>query len=168
MTGPADPEEFSERMVGHLDHVRGLMAEHGHAVQAVSGSQDGPGWAYTVGLSRWEHPELFAVGLPPLVAQAVLNDLAVRVKAGTPLLPGTVLHDVLRGYACTFVAVDDTTAGDWFNVGRSILPVFRVVQMVVPDPEGRFPWESGYSMDPRVQPLLGSPPDPAPTGTVPA
>ena len=31
------------------------------------------------------------------------------------------------------------------------------LQIVYPDRQGRFPWDEGYDLDPRVQPIFGTP-----------
>jgi transketolase len=53
---------------------------------------DGPPFAYTVGLFGLHHPELLIFGVPPGTAAGVLNDLGERVRSGTTLLPGQLIE----------------------------------------------------------------------------
>ncbi len=76
-------------MDAYLDQVRGLIAEHGIAVQGV---MDDDPFAYTIGLTRHQHPELILYGLPHGHAARTLNYLADRVlNNGERLTPDSLI-----------------------------------------------------------------------------
>jgi hypothetical protein len=147
-----------------------MIRQHGWFIQYVSGSlcampgcecndsdeDDGPAFAYTIGLFGLNHPELLILGVSPQTASGVLNDLGARVKAGQSLLPGTLItfkhwphrivpeevpnpHEIVLG------------ANSYYRMTQASVPV---LQLSYDDLEGRFPWEEGYSM-PGLQPRPG-------------
>ncbi len=52
------------------------------------GDDIGESFAYTVGLTGFDHPELLLTGMPPEVAGRLLNGAGERVRSGDPLRPG--------------------------------------------------------------------------------
>jgi len=51
------------------------------------GHDEGPSFAYTVGLFGMGHPELLVLGVSAATASGVLNTLGERVRAGADLVP---------------------------------------------------------------------------------
>jgi hypothetical protein len=142
----------------YLLQVNGLIDQHGWAVQHAHGDVTFPPFSYTVGLAKWGHPEIVVVGLPPAVAQSQLNTLAERVRAGNRLVAGQRIDDLLRSYACVLVTVADSRLLPIANaIYRGDGPPISAVQLVWPDPAGRFPWQRGCTTRPAAQPLLGIP-----------
>ena len=134
----------------------------GWTVIAVFGTERDPDavpFAYTVGLTAHDHPELVITGLPAEVAHWLLNDLAGRVHHdGQRLQDGQVLDDVIQGYQARLragVASEDLHPG----MVRAVYGAFAgsvLLQLLWPDNRGRFPDQPGY--DPRmIQPLVQVP-----------
>jgi hypothetical protein len=129
--------------------------------------QDPPttvGFAYTVGLTAHDHPELMIAGLTPAIAHALLNDLAARMHDNAERFThGQRISDLLAGYDA--IITDGTATADlhpgaaFARYGRDRV---RLQQIVWPDQDGRFPWEDGYGYPPHVQPLIAHP-NPFPT-----
>lgn len=98
------------------------------------------GWTYSIGLSGHGLPELVTFGLPPDAAEAVLNGVAERIRAGQPgPEPGMVLSDV--------VAVD-LRLGSVLDLWQpTLIPLaldwaegpVRALQVEWPDEHGRWP-----------------------------
>lgn len=107
-----------------------------------------------------DYTELVIAGLPPHIAHALLNDLATRVWDRAERYPhGQRVCDLLAGYDAVIVDGPATTealhpgaAFAFYSTDR-----VRLQQVVWPDPDGRFPWEPGYRLDPAAQPLIGRP-----------
>jgi hypothetical protein len=138
----------------HIDRV-------GWSVMAVVPTDDDPDppFAYTVGLTEHDFPELIIAGLPPDTAHALLNDLARRVyDRAVRFAHGQRLGDLLIGYIA--VIVDGPATGPLYP-GAAYAQYgtdrVRLQQVVWPDPAGRFPWEPGYDRDQFPQPLIGRP-----------
>lgn len=120
-------------------------------------------FAYTVGLSAHDRPELLLAGLRPEIAHELLNDLARRVHdKAEKFSHGQRISDLLAGHDAIIIdgpPNDDLHPGVAFALyGRAKV---RLQQMVWPDEHGRFPWESGYGYPPHVQPLI-APAEPLP------
>jgi hypothetical protein len=147
-----------------LARLRSIIAEHRWAVMFVGAGFNEPNFHYTVGLTAQGLPELIVFGLPHDVGHAILNDLAQRtVDDRPPFTNGERLDDVAVGY--DIVMLDSTAAGTErapsylaelvaFEDGNEDL--YRVQQAVMPDRQGRFPWDEGYDMGFNV-PILGAP-----------
>jgi hypothetical protein len=140
-----------------------LIEEIGWAVTAVVPDMDDPdeacAFAYTVGLTAHDFPELLVVGLDPGVSQSLLNDLAQRVYDKARVFThGERISDLLSGYDAVIVdgtAPDDLApAAAFAHYGQDRV---RLQQIVWPDAEGRFPWEDGYAFPPYAQPVIGRP-----------
>jgi hypothetical protein len=119
---------------------------------------DGPPFAYTVGLFGLHHPELLIFGVPPGTAVDVLNDLGERVRSGTTLLPGQLIafdtwphriipEDVPNPGEIVFTANRYYRRPDEYSV--------PVLQLSYDDTAGRFPWDDGYAA-PDMQPRPGT------------
>ncbi len=146
----------------------GLLRRHdeiidrvGWAVTAVLPTPDDPGapFAYTVGLTAHARPELIVAGLDPVIAQALLNDLAGRVfDTAARFTHGQRIADLLVGYDTVIVDGPGTEA---LHPGAALARYgadrVRLQQIVWPDRHGRFPWDTGYEYPPDVQPLIGRP-----------
>lgn len=134
----------------YLDRVGSMIAQHGHVVVAVGNSPQ-EYFAYTVGLTPTLGCELLTSGLPQSTATSLLNDLAAMLARR--LVPDEEnIHDVAKGLPLRLQthAVTDPTRG--IDRGKLVsvalrlgYPVRFIRQVVWPDPEGRFPGESGYS-----------------------
>ncbi|MFI7208069.1 DUF4262 domain-containing protein [Micromonospora aurantiaca (nom. illeg.)] len=135
----------------------------GWAVMHVLPTDDDPDttapFAYTVGLTEHDVPELVIAGLDPHIAQALLNDLARRVHdRAERLTHGQRVTDLLAGYDAVIVEGPATEAlhpgAAYARYGTDRV---RLQQIVWPDKHGRFPWADGYEYPAHVQPLLGRP-----------
>jgi hypothetical protein len=168
---PAAADVDDAWTTAYLDHLEGVIAEHGWAIHTVLSPADDPNppppFAYTVGLSRprFGHPELLVVGLGRDTAQLVLTDLCERVRDGQRLRAGQRISDLLENVDGAALQVEllrvDDAAAD-----RAPLYVAKqlygqsgpidALQVVWPDHNRRFPWEPGYDGAVReMQPLLG-------------
>ncbi len=146
---------------GLLRNQDDIIDRVGWAVTAVLPTPEDPGapFAYTVGLTAHGHPELIIAGLDPLIAQALLNDLAGRVyDTAARFTHGQRVSDLLAGYDAAILdgpSTEDLQPGTAYaRYGRDRV---RLQQIVWPDKDARFPWDSGYAYPPHVQPLIGGP-----------
>lgn len=148
-----------EEMLSYDMKIMSIIEDVGWAVQGVL-NDDGSGFAYTVGLSPAGFPEIITFGIPMGIAQPILNELAQRMLNGVMLTAGDVLDNVIRDHPVTFIEVTDSTTH--LTMANRLFgwvdgPVWAL-QLVWPDLDSRFPWDTGYAIDPHVQPLLGDAP----------
>jgi hypothetical protein len=127
--------------------------EYGWAVQGVERERARPPWAYTVGLTPLDLPELLITGLPLPRSAGLLNRAAPHVLRGRPPEPGERMR-LVDGPLVEFVAVEHPdvhllTALALF--GDDV----RGVQLVWADDRGRWPWERGFRGRRGGQPVLG-------------
>jgi hypothetical protein len=157
-----EPENDGERKA--LADVQ----NHGWHVLKVFEDDEGPGFAYTVGLYHsFGHPELIVVGLAPDVGHAVLNIAGESIRRGTRYAHGTQSDGLLDDYACSFRTMPEAQYryylgwALWFYDGTP----FPALQMVWPDQHGRWPWDA--NVDPEIrerQPVIENQGDPPWTG----
>jgi Domain of unknown function (DUF4262) len=131
------------------------IAVIGWAVTAVLPDPGEAPYAYTVGLTELDAPELVITGLHHDIAHALLNDAAQRAHDGTRWRHRQRVADLLAGYDAVII---DGTAHDLIVPGtahaRYGAEHVRLQQVVWPDPDGHHPWDSGYRYPAAVQPLL--------------
>jgi hypothetical protein len=122
-------------------------------VQGVEGSGSYPPWAYTIGLSGYDLPELVVTGLPVLEAAELLNDLAAHSMHESPPPPGerVALRGglVIEGVPLAEPSVHLIFAAALYG------PEIRALQLVHADSQGRFPWSPDYRDGRGGQPVLG-------------
>ncbi|MDP8958830.1 MAG: DUF4262 domain-containing protein [Actinomycetota bacterium] len=156
-----------------LDQQHAHMAEKirriGWAIQYIGGDccsrpgcesppDDGPPFAYTVGLFGFGHPELLMVGVNPATAAGVLNSLAAGVREGMTVMPGQLI--TFENWPHRIITETVPNPGDivfWANdfYRRPADHSVPVLQLTYDDTEGRFPWDEGYAT-PELQPRPGT------------
>ncbi|MGI9004114.1 MAG: DUF4262 domain-containing protein [Pseudonocardia sp.] len=82
------PERFTHQVDQYDAWQRETIRRYGWALQAVLGDEESPPFAYTVGLSGFDHPELILFAAAQATAATVLNDLGELVRAGHALTAG--------------------------------------------------------------------------------
>ncbi|MCO8277949.1 DUF4262 domain-containing protein [Actinoplanes sp. TRM 88003] len=125
------------------------VGQFGWSVTGVPADEEGPGWAYTIGRrhSRGE-PELAMFGLDVGVMQSCLNTLGRR----DDLADGQSHDGVINGYPLHLREVEP----DWFRAffGQAMWfyrrPPVPVLQVVWPDRQGAFPWDTGSLAQPHL------------------
>jgi hypothetical protein len=123
------------------------ILRHGWAIIGVTADEEGPGFAYSIGLFRsYGHPEFFVVGLDKDYMFAMIDDLAGRIKAGNKFDDLDEVHDVLEKYSCLFRQMERKHYRDylgyagWFYQGDG----FPVLQCAWPDSKYRYPWHPDF------------------------
>ncbi|MFJ1756364.1 DUF4262 domain-containing protein [Kitasatospora sp. NPDC088134] len=118
------------------------VRQHGWGVVMVPADEEGPGFAYTVGLWHTHRaPELAMFGLADVHAMhTVLNALGERAGAGG-LVAGREQHGVLADRPVLLRTADLRWYRAFFGqaIGFHRRPPFPVLQVVWPDHRGRHP-----------------------------
>lgn len=151
-THPPDPDIMAlhSRTQDHVD-------DYGWSVVAVGGDDHTPPYAYTVGLTEKNRPELLICGLPIGTMQSLLNGLGARAAyRPLPYGHGAAVADLLGG-GLTAILIDGTENPDMrlgmANTRYGRVRV-RVQQLIWPDINGRYPWQVDYAHTGARQPLL--------------
>lgn len=163
---------MSARIQAWLDQedarIKTVIRRHGWAIEYIGGGccsapgcdgsdDEGPPFAYTVGLFGLGHPELLVFGLDPDTTGTLLNELGSRVRGDDALIPGQML--TFEDWEHRVVPEVVTNPGEIvFSANRFYQRPDEysvpVLQLSYDDLSGRFPWEEGYS-DPELQPRPG-------------
>lgn len=141
------------------DHLDGMIAESGVGLQPVFGSETGPGFMYTTGLSEKGGADVIFVGDCSEPVLAYMGGAIDAALSGVPVAtgrhePGTDLNPF--GVPMWIVEASDKLATHAFGATSRVERIgsprpARLLQVVMPDREGRFPWDAGYDwLDQRV------------------
>ena len=141
-----------------IDDIR----EHGLHVVAVAEDDEGPGFAYSIGLfENYAHPEIIIMGLKVDLAHLLLSNMAFDIKAGMSFTAGEFHEGILDDFLCYFGEVPREHFREfvgwarWFYQGDN----FSLVQCVYPTVKGIFPWEKDFPEETRWHcPMLTDPP----------
>jgi hypothetical protein len=130
----------------HWEKTLQIIRCKGWAVQAVFGTGEQSPYAYSVGLSAKGLPEILVIGAPAILASNLINECAKAIIGGSLQVadrqPVTFLSKMplalqLDDDVETMLAVM-TAARRWgIETGHSV----SAVQIMLPDPCGRFPWD---------------------------
>ncbi|MFD7778869.1 DUF4262 domain-containing protein [Streptomyces sp. NPDC059753] len=142
------------------------VSQCGWQVMMIPADDQGPGWAYTIGLWHGHRiPELAIFGLETRLMQTVLNDLAQHAVAGHPLQTDHEQHDI-ASVPIVLKPVDYRWYKAFFGtaIGYYRKPPFPVLQVVWPNDDGIFLWQPGGEDLLNHQPRLDLHPDEHPVG----
>jgi hypothetical protein len=137
----------------YIAHVRGLIETFGWMVQGVQRSRYRPPYAYTVGLTSHDRPELAVTGLPLDSAMDLLNMCAAHLLHAAVPKPGEVIP-LIRGPVIETVQVAEPMAHVPVAV-HLFGPQIQVLQLVYADDRGHWPWDVGFRGGRGGQPVLG-------------
>jgi hypothetical protein len=151
---PKADSEYDEKV---LADIKKIGWHHVH-VRAEDGE---PSFAYSLGFyANFGQPEIIVFGLPPQIAQQLLNIAAIRFAgAKTAYETYKPYDDIAEGMRIAFIPVDRRHYREYLGYAgwfyASIKADFPALQMVWPDKQGRFPWEPNYDQSfSRLQLLL--------------
>jgi hypothetical protein len=122
------------------------VQERGWQVMMIPGDENGPGWAFTIGLwHTYRFPELAIFGLAIDDMRTCLNDLGEKAVAGQTLEADQERHDVITNHPVVLKTVDYRWYRAFFGtaIGFYQRPPFPFLQVVRPSGDGTFPWQPG-------------------------
>lgn len=137
----------------YFDRLRATISEYGWAVQGVERDGPHPPWAYTIGLTEHDRPELVVTGRRLDAATRLLNQVASHVLHAQPPVPGERIP-WRGGPLMEIVELPHPDAHLEFAVafyGDRL----RALQLVCADDRGHWPWDAGFRGGRGGQPVLG-------------
>ena len=139
-------EDFVVQTQAHIEKF-GISAVH---VPAGDGD-DEPPFAFSIGLfHRLQHPEILIAGWFDQRTQHILLNLAAKlVLEGRALSDGDTADTVLQDLPVTFRRVAKERVPEWLGSACGFYghDHFGALQCVLPDAEGRFPWDEGVTVE---------------------
>jgi len=141
------------------DELLARVRDAGYAVLAVFDPEEAaPPFTYTLGAWRsFSHPEVVVVGVEHDLGTLLVESCLERVQAGERFEPGRHYDGFLEELPVCFERVDLERYRDWFEPAHLVYQDgdFPMLQLVVPDGEGRWPWDPGVDRDfVTAQPVL--------------
>lgn len=137
--GPPEPADHHDRKL--LTDVQ----RHGWHVIGVTEDEEGPAFAYSIGLYHtFGHPEVLVLGLAVEVMHRIINGIGELVRSGQRFEHLHESGDVLDNYNVAFRALERRHYPDylgyahWFYRGDN----FLALQCVWPDSQHRYPWHA--------------------------
>lgn len=118
---------------------------------------DKPVFSYSVGLfEHFKHPEIILFGLDSNTSHGLINDAGKRVREGYKYATGCRYGELLKDYDCEFRHVDPARYEGYLNYALHYYrgSAFPAIQLIWPDEQGRFPWESNFDERFRADQIL--------------
>ncbi|WP_327210464.1 DUF4262 domain-containing protein [Rhizobium leguminosarum] len=136
-------DETDARLRRYVDEARAKLDKMDWLVQAVGGGLGDPPFTYSVGLSKYGHPEIAIVGFDPETCRQIINEAAYLVRDGADFRTPVLAANVIRNFDVAFRPVDAASSRSRCGAGKAILGVseYPLVQLFFPDPSGAFPWQ---------------------------
>jgi len=131
---------------------------YGWHVIKVMEDEIGPGFGYSIGLFKtFGHPEVIIIGLKLDLIHAIINDIGEDIKNGKKYESGAFYSDIIEGFDCYFVSVDNRYYHDY--VGRAQWfyenDDFPLIQCIYPTKKNIYPWQSEWPEEiASLQPIL--------------
>ena len=140
---PVAADEHDQKLLSDVEKV-------GWHVLKILGDESGPEYCFSVGLYyTFGHPEILVMGLPQQVAHELINLAATHIAGGKVFRPGDRSSGLLEGFTCSFVPISVARYPEYLGYGvwfyRNLKQPFPALQLVWPDKQGHFPWDSGYN-----------------------
>lgn len=140
--------EQVEFMTNYLDSVRRHIHRNGWMVQAVVGDEVSPIRCYSMGLSNFNHPEIVLIGFEHLLMTRLINAIGAHVQEGKQYRDWSVVRGIIKHYPVVLREVPPHIVRECAGLLTRFFPNARLLQMFLPDANGRFPWQalcqSGY------------------------
>lgn len=139
------------------------IAQHDYAMVTIGEewardrSWVAPGFSYTVGLWAFRRvPELIVVGAPKRQAADLIDKYIGLAKSGRRLTPGGPYPDFAPGAGMMVELVAREHYPQWFAAAFDFYPTgeFPAYQLLWPDRESTWPWDSKWSQRNIPQPVL--------------
>ena len=135
-----------------LDDLHRMIDAHGWAVRNVVDPDPAKCISYTVGLTKYGHPEMVMTGLPPEAATAFLNLVGDIVRHGGRFKAGEPTTKLADGPPLPVISVVDKSD---LTAIEAIYGDVPALQIIWTDSRGRLPWQRRYANPSGSQPLLG-------------
>ncbi|WP_285017260.1 DUF4262 domain-containing protein [Novosphingobium sp. fls2-241-R2A-195] len=125
-----------------------VIKDHGwFHTRVFDGKDEHPDFSYTTGFSvNHGYPEIILFSLSKDVSHSILWDIWREIEAGTRPEAGTRVHGIFGNADAVLLPVAKSSYEEHLGWNRWFYgnDDFDCLQLVWPDRDGRFPWESGF------------------------
>lgn len=142
------------------EHLFRNVRERRCQILRIAGDEHAPNYAFSIGLYlNYGQAELIIFGLDPNDASIIINDIRDRTAMGRTYAAGDVCDDLFVDQKVCFIEMPLHAYSAYLGTAiwfyENLPRPFPCLQIVWPDREGRFPWETGYDDSlKKYQPVL--------------
>lgn len=142
-------EEIHEKRLKDIE-------DYGISVQGVfpTKDDDGPLFSYTIGMTLVSKPEIILFDFDLEDACRLLNCVWDGLEHAELETGKAIDFDGYLSMALFFMDIPDEAAKEYACGAYNYFPEAKAVQMILPDVEGRFPWQEGCAKPFSAQKLL--------------
>jgi len=136
--------------------LEGIESYGCHVIHVLE-ERDEPPFSYSVGVQKTSaSPEVIVIGLKRPIAHFVINEYNQRVRAGERFVPGAQYMGFLEGFPVQFERVSKKYFDEYLGWNKWLYrgSDFDVLQIVYPDTDDIWPWDSLSTWFRRRQPIL--------------
>jgi Domain of unknown function (DUF4262) len=142
----ADASTLDEHETNFVTKIR----KHGWLQTSVFEDEVGPGFCYTTGFwIKFNFPELITFSLKGAIAHDTFWNMYRDLESGQSFPIGEPIDSIFQNLPAVLLTVSESRFEDylgwsrWFYGGNK----FRCLQLVWADPNGKFPWQTGFSSE---------------------
>jgi hypothetical protein len=162
-SSPGDPWERIDGEEARDLKTISDVEEYGWHVVIIPEDDEGPAFAFSVGLSKnFGHPEVILFGLGIEAMHGIINLIGEEVRQGRRFSESQAASGIIEGFDLNFRPVSHDHYSEYLGTASSYYKGtdYPALQCVWPDRQGRFPWDTGFPESLRaLQPSLApSPP----------
>lgn len=131
------------------------IQQFGRTVLCVFGGAFG-GFAYSIGNAKMGLPEFLVIGLGPSEAKWMINTISETMIAGGAAPAAEAPYSFGGAHPVWLVEAGDQAKAEYTIQASQYLgrDDYRVMQIVLCDPAGKFPWDDGCVAHFKAQPIL--------------
>lgn len=135
-----------------LDSLAEKISKHGWTAVSVHGSDTTPPFTYSIGFhDTFNAPEVVILGVSPQMAHSIVSGVAHQLKHRLVSIPGTTsrLGKVIQDFDVEIRPIPEESVSDIARlaVGFAFPRRIQLVQIILPDQNGRLPGEPGCNPD---------------------
>ncbi|MEM7504042.1 MAG: DUF4262 domain-containing protein [Pseudomonadota bacterium] len=121
------------------------IEKYGCHILHVLEDESGPCFTYSIGIEKTSaHPELIVTGLKRDIAHWIINEYNHRIMGGETFEPDKLYSGFLDNFEVMFRPVLKRYYEEYFGWGQWLYgsDEFRVFQLIFPNTNGKWPWDS--------------------------
>lgn len=136
--------------------VQTSIKKHGWCCMGVFAEEGSPAFSYSIGFNLLNHPEIIVCGLPNETAHELMSEVYRRIKKGTMTIKDGDTFDDLANMPLHFIKISESAKQKMMLLTNKYYNHwdFDALQMIWPDPAGRFPWNERFDQEYSAAQLL--------------
>lgn len=153
----------TEALLAGLEDTETMIKDHGIAIVGVYPGEHSPGFSYTIGFTNLGLPEVICFSVPFDHIMPALNRYHAELLAGSKPVGPCVIDDYFN-LPLTVIEAEQNVVEEYVSQALAYYEIVeegkmkpKFVQWVIPDKNGKFPWNGDF-LTHFGQPVLGKAP----------